>query len=90
MGITRTSVPLRKPSIAAYSGSTPTPMPLMIAVFIASAEFTRNGELLMVTISWPSGPSKAHFSRGMTGLTRRRHAWFSRSLGFCAQPLALT
>ncbi|MNL46113.1 hypothetical protein D3C87_1687980 [compost metagenome] len=65
-------------------------MPLMIADFIASAEFTRNGELLMVTISWPSGPSKAHFSSGITGLTRRRQAWLSRSLGFCAQPLALT
>ncbi|MNF13501.1 hypothetical protein D3C80_2153730 [compost metagenome] len=65
-------------------------MPLVIAVFIASAELTRNGELLMVTVSWPSGPSKAHFSSGITGLTRRRHMWFSKSLGFCAQPLAFT
>ncbi|KWV90172.1 hypothetical protein PFLmoz3_00170 [Pseudomonas fluorescens] len=65
-------------------------MPLVIAVFIASAEFTRKGELLIATLSWPSGPLKVHLSSWTTGLTRRRHAWLSKSWGRCAQPLALT
>ncbi|MNC84107.1 hypothetical protein D3C75_1384500 [compost metagenome] len=53
---------------------------------MASAVLTMNGELVMLTISWPSGPSNSHFSSGITGLTMRRQACLSRSLGFCAIP----
>ncbi|MNJ72472.1 hypothetical protein D3C77_691270 [compost metagenome] len=65
-------------------------MPLRIAVFIASAEFTWNGAWVMFTTSWPSGPSNSHFSSGITGLTMRRQEWLSRSLGLCAMPWRFT
>ncbi|MNC69947.1 hypothetical protein D3C81_1613340 [compost metagenome] len=61
-------------------------MPLRMAVFMASAVLTMNGELVMLTISWPSGPSNSHFSNGITGLTMRRQACLSRSAGLCATP----
>ncbi|MCY1454392.1 hypothetical protein D9M71_714550 [compost metagenome] len=65
-------------------------MPLLMAVFMASAEFTWNGEWVMLTSSWPSGPSNNHFSRGITGLTMRRQACLSRSLGLSAIPWFFT
>ncbi|MNJ74695.1 hypothetical protein D3C77_716710 [compost metagenome] len=67
--------------MAEYTGSTPTPMPALMASVMASAVFTWKGVWLTLTISWPSGPSNSHLSRDITLFTRRRQRCFERSEG---------